>query len=38
MKLEKEKEKYEKYIAQATQKYLQALSEIKLKNNLISEF
>lgn len=36
--LEKEKEKYGINAAQANAKYAQSLEEIKLKDNLISEF
>lgn len=36
--LDKEKEKYGKQAAQANAKHFHALEEIKLKDNLISEF
>lgn len=36
--LKKEKEKYAIQAAQANAKYFHALEEIKLKDNLISEF
>lgn len=38
IELEKEKERYGKQAAQANAKYFHSLEEIKLKDNLISEF